>query len=114
MTSCSARGAGGSPGTPPASHLRHLLFRSVGREFLKHFLHALIEILDVLVGVVGQRVARAASPEELLRLGVEQIDDQRAYLICIRGGRCLSEASASKSSPTPASSEPVIEGIQGL
>ena len=35
------------------------LIRRSWREFLKHFLHALNQILGVLVSVVGQRVARA-------------------------------------------------------
>jgi len=54
------------------------------------------------------------SPEERFCLRVEQIDDQRAHLVCVRGGRCFSKASASKSSPTPAAAKPVVERIQGL
>src|SRR6266852_458558 len=83
-----------------------LLLRRAWREFLEHFVHALIQVLDVLVGVVGECVAGCASPEQLLGFAIEQIDDQRAYFICFCGGRCLSETSAS--------SKPVIEGIQGL
>ena len=81
---------------------------------LEHFVDALVQVLDVLVGIVGECVARATSPEEAFRLRVEQIDDQRAYLVCVCGGRCFSEASASKSSPTPAAAKPVVERIQGL
>src|SRR5260370_12329963 len=91
-----------------------LLLRRPWRELFEHFLRALIQILDVLVGVVGERVARSASPYQLLGLGVEQIDDQRSYLICFCCGSCLSKASPSKSSPTPASCAPVLEGVQGL
>ena len=76
------------------------LLRRAWGEFLEQFLHALIQVLDILVGVVGERVARGASPYELLRLGVEQIDDQRPHLICFRCGCCVSKTSPSKSSPT--------------
>src|SRR3984893_16818227 len=83
--------------------------RRAWRKLLKHFLHALIQILDVLVGIVGEGVARNASPNELFRFRVEEIDDQRAYLICFGRGGCLS-----KTSPPPASSKAVVKGIQGL
>src|SRR5580704_2832088 len=46
----------------------------VGRKLFEHFLDALVQILDVLVGVVGESVARGASPQKRFRLRVEQID----------------------------------------
>jgi hypothetical protein len=58
-----------------------LLFRRAGRKLFKHFLHALIQILDVLAGVVGKRVACAGSPNQILPVRVEPLDDQRACLI---------------------------------
>src|SRR6266478_8555596 len=91
-----------------------LLLLRAWRKLLKQFLHALIQILDVLIGVIGEGVAGGASPEELFRLGVEQIHNQCAYLIRLCRGGCFSEASASKASPAPASSEPVVKGVQGL
>src|SRR5579859_5303713 len=59
----------------------YLPLLSGGRELLEHFLHSLVQILDVLVRVVGKGVARSASPQQLLRLRVEQIHHQRAYLV---------------------------------
>ncbi len=81
---------------------------------LEHLVDALVQVLDVLVGIVGERVARSASPEKRFGLGVEQIDDQGAHFVGFCGGRCFSEASTSKSSPTPPAAEPVIERIQSL
>jgi len=48
---------------------------------LEPFLHALIQILNVPVGAVGERVARGASSNQLLGLGIEEIDDHGAHLI---------------------------------
>src|ERR1700675_3004260 len=84
------------------------------REVLEHFVHALIQILDVLLGFVGERVAFGASPDQLLRLAIEEIDDHRAHLICFSSSRGLTKTSATKTPPSPASSEAVIECIQGL
>src|SRR5580704_1600923 len=89
-----------------------LLLRRAWREILKHFLYALIQVFDVLVGVVGKRVARGASPDQLLSLGIEEIDDHGADLIRFGGGGSLTKASCSKSPPTPASTKSVVERIQ--
>src|SRR6266404_6804168 len=91
-----------------------LLLRRAWRKLLEHFIHALIEVLDVLVGVVGERVARAASPDQLLGLGIEEIDNYGAHLVRIGRGRCLTKTSATKAPKTPASSKPVVKRIQGL
>jgi hypothetical protein len=48
---------------------------------LEHFVHSLIQILDVLVGVIGERIACGTPPDQLLGLGIEQIDNQHPYLI---------------------------------
>ena len=42
---------------------------------LEHFVHAFVEVLRVLVGFVGERIARRTPPDQLLRLCVEEIDD---------------------------------------
>src|ERR1700730_9425127 len=91
-----------------------LFLRRAWRELLEHFLHALIEILDVLVGFVGERIACGASPDQLLSLGIEEIDDHCAHLVCFSRGGSVSKTSAAEPSPTPAASKPVIEGIQSL
>src|SRR5947209_19628191 len=46
-----------------------------GRKMLEHFVHAFVEVLRVLVGFVGERIARRTPPDQLLRLCVEEIDD---------------------------------------
>src|SRR6266699_2871368 len=53
-----------------------LLFFRGGRKMLEHFVHAFVEVLSVLVRLVGERIARGASPDQFLRLCVEEIDDQ--------------------------------------
>src|SRR6266849_8816792 len=87
---------------------------NAGRELLEHFLHALVQVLDVLVRVVGESVARCASPKKFLGLRVEQIDDHCAYLVRFGRRRGLADSPAAESSPAPSSPEPVIKGIQGL
>ena len=78
---------------------------------LEHFVHAFIQILDVLVRVVVERVARGAPPDQLLGLGIEEIDNHSAHLVRIGRGRCLAKTSTTKASPTPASSQPVVKSI---
>src|SRR5208337_319288 len=98
-----------------AEHRPLLLFlRRAWREVLEHFLHALIQVLNVLVGVVREGVARRAPPDQLLGFGIEQVDDHRAHPVSVSRGRCLTKTSATKASPTPASSKAVVESIQGL
>jgi hypothetical protein len=41
---------------------------------LEHFVHALVEVLGVLVSLVGERIARGASPDQFLRFCIEKID----------------------------------------
>ena len=81
---------------------------------LKQLLDALVEVFDVLVRIVRERITGTGSPYELLRFCVEQIDHQRPNLICVCCSSRLSKTSPSKTSPTPASSKPVVEGIKGL
>src|SRR5436305_2211042 len=96
---------------PPA---RPLLVRRAWRELLEHFVHAFIQVLDVLVRVAREGIARAAPPYQLLGLGVEEIHYHRANLVRLsRGGR-FTETTAAKASPTPPASQPVIKSIQGL
>jgi aryl-alcohol dehydrogenase-like predicted oxidoreductase len=58
-----------------------LFLQRAWREALEHFAHSLIQILDVLVRVAGERIACGAPPDQLLGLGIEEIDNQRSYLI---------------------------------
>src|ERR1700758_3228809 len=42
----------------------HWLFlRRIWRGFLEHFYHALVEVIDVLFGLIGKRVAARAPPD---------------------------------------------------
>src|ERR1700675_76100 len=93
---------------------RPLLLGRVWGELLEHFLHALVQILDVLVGIVGECVARCASPDQLLCLGIEEIDDHRAHLVCLSGGRCLAKTSGTKTPPTPTPTKAIVESVQRL
>src|SRR5258706_7334421 len=79
---------------------------------LEHLVHAFVEVLCVLVGVVGERIARGTSPDQFLSLCVEQIDYQGSHFVGFdgRGG----VAKSTESSPMAASSESVIERVQGL
>jgi hypothetical protein len=81
---------------------------------LEQFVHALMQVLDVLVGVVGECVARSASPDQLLGPAIEEINNHGTNLVCIGCGRRLAKTSAAKASPTPPASEPVVKSIQGL
>src|ERR1700680_3861167 len=66
-----------------------LLLRRAWREVLEHFVHALVQVLDVLVRVIGECVARAASPDQCLGLRIEEIDHHSANFVCFRCGCCL-------------------------
>src|SRR6202035_4375833 len=92
----------------------YLLLLSGGRELLEHFLHSLVQILDVFVRVVGESVARGSPPKKFLCLCVEQVYDQCAYFIGFGRGRGLAHSPAAKPPPPPASAEPVVKGIQGF
>src|SRR6266446_3016675 len=91
-----------------------LLLRRAWREVLEHFVHALIQILNIFVRVVGECVARVASPDQLFGLGVKEIDDHSADPVSFSCDCSLSKTTASKSPPTPAATKPVIERIQRL
>ena len=91
-----------------------LLFRRTRREFLKHFLDAFVEVADVLVGIGRERAAATTSSQQLLRLCIEQINDQCPHCMCLCCSSCLSETSSSKTSPAPTTSKPVVEGAEGL
>src|ERR1700722_19554748 len=91
-----------------------LFVRRAWRELLEHFVHSLVQVLNVLVGVTGERVARGASPDQLLGLGIKQIDNHSANFVRLGRGCGLAKTSGTEASPTPASTEAVIERIQGL
>jgi hypothetical protein len=78
---------------------------------LEHFVDALVEVLDVFVRVVGERVTCGSSPDQLFGFRIEEIDYYRAHLVRIGGGRCLAKTSATKTPPAPASPKPVVKGV---
>ena len=79
---------------------------------LEHFVHALVEVLCVLVRLLGKRIARRASPDQFLCFCVEEIDHQSPHRVCFGCRGCVAEPT--ESSPAATSSEPVIERVQGL
>src|ERR1700732_4063178 len=86
-----------------------LLFLWGGRKMLKHLVHALIEVLCILVRIIGEGIARGASPDQFLCFCVKEIDHQSPHFVLIDGRGCV--AKSPESSPTAASTEPVIERI---
>ena len=69
----------------PQGKLGPLLLRGTGRKILEHLFRPLGEVLKVLIGVVGECVA--ASPNQLLRLRVKQVANNRTHLVSLsRGG----------------------------
>jgi len=80
------------------------------RKMVEHLLHALVEILNVFVRLVRKRVARRAAPDQLLGLCVEQIHNEGADFVGIYRCRGVSKSAA----PSPAASEAVLEGVEGL
>src|ERR1700722_7081981 len=79
---------------------------------VEHLLYSLVEILRVLICIVGKWVRRRTSPELILSLGIQQIDDERTDLVGLSCCCCVSESS--KSSPTPTTSEAVVKRVESL
>jgi hypothetical protein len=75
----------------------------------EHLFHSLVEILDVFVGLVGNRVTGRAPPDQLPGLRVEKVHHQGADFV---GFSCCS--SVSKAAPAPAPETAVIERIESF
>src|SRR4029077_5628301 len=86
-----------------------LFVRRGGREFLEHFHHALVEVIDVLFGLIGERVAGRAAPDEFFCCCIRQVDDKSSYPVRLWG--C---SGVTKSAETPASAEVVVKGVERL
>src|SRR6267142_334749 len=86
--------------------------RRGGRKMLEHFVYALVEVLGVLVGLVGERIARRASPDHFLCFCIEEIDYQGSHFVGLDGRGGIAKSTAE--SPTATSAEAVIERVQGL
>src|SRR5258708_8030491 len=89
-----------------------LAFCRLRREFLEHLRDALVQVLFIFLGLIGERVFGTASPAQLLFLRVVHVNHQGSLFIVLFGCRRLAEPSASKSSPTPSSTHTVIEGLK--
>src|SRR6267143_1133850 len=89
-----------------------LAFCRAWRELLEHLRHTLDQVLFILLGLAGQGVLGAAAPNQLLGFCVVHVDDQGSLLVVLFGRRRLAESSAPESSPTPSSTEAVIEGLK--
>src|SRR5260370_26412378 len=81
------------------------------RKVFEHLLHALVEILDVLVGLVRKGVAGRSPPDDCFGLRVEQIDNQSADLVGVNGCGRVSESTSA--APAPAAAESVVESVEG-
>jgi hypothetical protein len=79
---------------------------------LKYLLHFLVQVLDVLVGLVGKHAAGHASPDQHCCLCIEEIDNQRANRVSVGCSRGFSKAP--KTTPTPAAAKVIIERVQSL
>src|SRR5260370_22231436 len=94
-------------------HGRHeiplLLFR-IRREVFEHLLYSFAEVIDVLVRIVRNCVAGRASPDQILGLGVEQIDNQSTDFV---GFSCCSRVSEYYP-PTPASAKAIVKRVFSL
>ena len=60
-----------------------LLFRWLRGKVLKHLLHAFVQILDVLAGLVGERVAGHTTPDQVFCFCVKKINNERAHFVGI-------------------------------
>src|ERR1700688_3503934 len=92
---------------PPPSALLFLR-----REVCEHLLHSLVEILGVLIRIVGKGIAGRTSPQQILVLGIEQIDDQRTHAVGFSRRGCISEPA--KSSPAPTATKAIVKGVESL
>src|SRR6266702_8432317 len=79
----------------------------LGRKMIEHLLHALVEILDVVVRLVGKRVTRRSPPDQFLSVCIEQVDNEGTDLVVLHCCGCVSESAT----PPPAAAEPVVEGV---
>ena len=50
---------------------------------LKHLLHASVQILDVLVGLVGERFAGDTTPDQVSCIRLKKINNERAHFVGI-------------------------------
>src|ERR1700675_1287893 len=90
----------------------HLPFCRFRRKGLEHLRYTFVQVLFILRGLFRQRVLGTSAPDQLLGLGVIQVDYQGSYLVVLfRRGRGA-EPSASKSSPAPSPAEAVIESLK--
>src|SRR5579862_8779613 len=90
---------------------RSYLF-SLRRKVREHLLHTLVEIPGVLVCVVGKGVTGSSPPDQILALGVEQIDDESPNLIGF--SCCCRITEPTESSPAPTSSKTIVESVERL
>jgi len=56
-----------------------------------HCIEDFVEFLGVLVCLVGELIARRASPDQFFRLCVEEIDDQGPHLVGFNGCSCIAK-----------------------
>src|SRR5262249_38683881 len=79
-------------------------------ELPEHLLPSLGHVDCFLLRLARLALLCCAPPYRPLCPGIELVDDERTFLVCIDGGRGRSEPPA----PSPAAAESVIEGVQRL
>src|SRR6266566_1691577 len=80
------------------------------RKLLEHLGNALVQVLLIFLGLIGQSVFSTSPPNQLLRLCVVQVNNQGPFLVVLLRG--CGFAHSTESSPPPTSPEPVIERLQ--
>src|ERR1700758_982039 len=89
---------------------RTLPFRPLWREILEHFGNAFVQVLFILLGFAGDGIFRRATPNQLLRFCIVQVNYKCSFLVVLlRSGRFTK---TSKAAPAPSPAHSVIKGLQ--
>ena len=83
-------------------------------EVLKELVYGVAQLLYVFVGLVRKRVSGRPAPNQTLGFRVEEINDEGARLVSVRGCSCLSKTFRSKSAPASTSAKVVIKRVYGV
>src|ERR1700693_52486 len=81
-------------------------------ELREHLGHALVQVLLIFIGLVGQRVFGTAPPDQLLGFCVVHVDEQSPFFVVLLVSGSL--AHSTESPPTPSPAHTVVEGLKCL
>src|SRR3954447_2206661 len=76
-----------------------LAFRRLWRKLLEHFRDALVQVLLIFLGFIGQSVFSTTTPNQLLRFRVVQVNNQGPFLVVLLRGCGFPHST--ESSPAP-------------